>query len=167
MRSAGTYYSNRSNSETRHHISARQWMPDHMVHVLWGTFLYSKILMCYQCLSYLTPIEHIWDGIWWNLWWTLPSEPASLEEMGPAIVRKWNNDPHASFITLVCSRRGCCQACINENSWHTEYWFFVNCNLTLVTLNVHITRITHIFPVIMQIKHDWIKTYFLFNMIFL
>jgi hypothetical protein len=39
----------------------------------------------------LSPIEHVWDEM------ELPNQPVTLAEMGPALIRIWNNIPQAFF----------------------------------------------------------------------
>jgi hypothetical protein len=51
----------------------------------------------------------------------LPNQPVTLAEMGPALIRIWNNIPQAFFNNLVRSMRRRCQACINANGGHTRY----------------------------------------------
>jgi hypothetical protein len=43
----------------------------------------------------------------------LPYQPVTLTEMGPALIRIWNNIPLAFFNNLVRIMRRRCQACIN------------------------------------------------------
>jgi hypothetical protein len=40
----------------------------------------------------------------------LPNQPVTLAEMGPALIRIWNNIPQAFFNNLVRSMRRRCQA---------------------------------------------------------
>jgi hypothetical protein len=68
----------------------------------------------------LSPIEHDWDEM--ERWLChLPNQPVTLAEMGPALIRIWNNIPEAFFNNLVRSMCRCCQACINANGGHTHY----------------------------------------------
>jgi hypothetical protein len=62
----------------------------------------------------------------------LPSQSATLAEIGPALDRICNDIPQASFNTLVGLISGRCQACINANGGHTEH--LVSCNL--IPINV-------------------------------
>jgi hypothetical protein len=68
----------------------------------------------------LSPIEHVWDEMERRLR-HLPNQPVTLAEMGPALIRIWNNIPQAFFNNLVRSMRRRCQACINANGGHTRY----------------------------------------------
>jgi hypothetical protein len=51
----------------------------------------------------------------------LPSQSATLAEIGPALDRIWNDIPQASFNTLVSLMKHCFQAVVNTNAGHTEY----------------------------------------------
>jgi hypothetical protein len=68
----------------------------------------------------LSPIEHVWDEMERRLR-HLPNQPVTLAEMGPALIRIWNNIPQAFFNNLIRSMRRRCQACINANGGHTRY----------------------------------------------
>jgi transposase len=48
----------------------------------------------------LSPIEHVWDEMERQLR-HLPYQPVTLTEMGPALIRIWNNIPLAFFNNLV------------------------------------------------------------------
>ena len=106
------------------------------------------MLICYHGQQFhldLSPIEHVWDEM--ERWLRhLPNQPVTLAEMGPALIRIWNNIPQAFFNNLVRSMRRRCQACINANGGHTCYWlcyclkslvlFKTFTKLIQVTLNV-------------------------------
>ena len=68
----------------------------------------------------LSPIEHVWDEMKRRLR-HLPNRSVTLAEMGPALIRIWNNIPQAFFNNLVRSMRRRSQACINANDGHTRY----------------------------------------------
>ena len=68
----------------------------------------------------LSPIEHVWDEMERRLR-HLPNQPVTLAEMGPALIRIWNNIPQTFFNNLVRSTSRRCQACINANGGHTHY----------------------------------------------
>jgi len=75
----------------------------------------------WPAVSYdLSPIEHVWDEMVRRLR-HLQNQPVTLEDMGPALIRIWNNIPEAFFNTLIRSMRHRCQACINANGGHTRY----------------------------------------------
>jgi hypothetical protein len=52
----------------------------------------------------LSPIEHAWDEMERRLR-HLTNQPVTLAEMGPALIRIWNNIPQAFFNNLVRSMR--------------------------------------------------------------
>jgi transposase len=56
-----------------------------------------------------SPIEHVWDEMERRLR-HLPNQPVTLAEMGPALIRIWNNIPQAFFNNLVRSMHRRCQA---------------------------------------------------------
>jgi hypothetical protein len=62
-----------------------------------------------------SPIEHVCDEMERRLR-HLPNQPVTLAEMGPALIRIWNNIPQSLFNNLVRSMCHRCQACINANS---------------------------------------------------
>ena len=49
-----------------------------------------------------SPIEHVWDEMERRLR-HLPNQPVTLAEMGPALIRIWNNIPQSLFNNLVRS----------------------------------------------------------------
>jgi transposase len=70
--------------------------------------------------SDLSPIEHVWNEM--ERWLRhLHNQPVTLADMGPALIRIWNNIPEVFFNTLIRSMRRRCQACINQNDEHTRY----------------------------------------------
>ena len=70
--------------------------------------------------SDLSPIEHVWDKMERRLR-HLQNQPVTLVDMGPVLIRIWNNIPEAFFNTLIRSMRRRCQACNNANGGHTRY----------------------------------------------
>ena len=68
----------------------------------------------------LSPIEHVWDEMERRLR-HLQNQPVTLVEIGPALIRIWNNIQQALFNTLIRTMRRHCQACINANGGHTRY----------------------------------------------
>ena len=67
----------------------------------------------------ISPIEHVWDKI--ERWLRhLQNQPVTLAEMGPALIRIWNNIPQAFFNTLIRSLRRRYQVCITANGEHTR-----------------------------------------------
>jgi transposase len=48
----------------------------------------------------LSPIEHVWDEMERRLR-HLPNQPVTLAEMGPGLIRIWNNIPQTFFNNLV------------------------------------------------------------------
>jgi hypothetical protein len=67
-----------------------------------------------------SPIEDVWDEMERPLR-HLQNQPVTLADMGPALIRIWNNIPEVFFNTLIRSMRRRCQACINANGGHTRY----------------------------------------------
>jgi hypothetical protein len=83
---------------------------------------HSRMLMCYRGQRF-HPIFHplsTSDKMERRLRHLL-NQPVTLAEMGPALIRIWNNIAQAFFNTIRSMRRRC-QACINANGWHTRYW---------------------------------------------
>jgi hypothetical protein len=78
------------------------------------------LLPCPAVSSEFSPIEHVWDEMERRLR-HLPNRPVTLAEMGPALIRIWNNIPQAFFNNLVRPMRRRCHACINANGGHTRY----------------------------------------------
>jgi transposase len=78
------------------------------------------LLPCQAVSPDFSPIEHVWDEMERRLR-HLPNLPVTLAEMGPALIRIWNNIPQAFFNNLVRSMRRRCHACINANGGHTHY----------------------------------------------
>jgi hypothetical protein len=67
-----------------------------------------------------SPIEDVWDEMERPLR-HLQNQPMTLADMGPALIRIWNNIPEVFFNTLIRSMRRRWQACINANGGHTRY----------------------------------------------
>ena len=78
------------------------------------------LLPCPAVSPDFSPIEQVWDEME-RRFRHLPNQPVTLAEMGPALIRIWNNIPQAFFNNLVRSMRRRCQAYINANDGHTHY----------------------------------------------
>ena len=66
--------------------------------------------------SDLSPIEQVWDEMERRLR-HLQNQPATLADMGPALIRIWNNIPEAFFNTLIRSMR---RRFLHQCKWWTH-----------------------------------------------
>ena len=78
------------------------------------------VLLWPELSSDLSRTEHVWGEMERRLH-HLQIQPVTIAEMGPALIRIWNNISQACFSTLIRSMRLRCQVRINANGGHTRY----------------------------------------------